>query len=180
MILDIYVVFQDGSNRFYFLKVERRDLDVYCFVPKLGAHFSRHQSGESHFKSEGYPVSPEEQPPVIMIGPAGETILNGVLATRLVDLGTASRICTAIFPISSLSEDFRRFNRKITNCFVVDRDLVPHGSSGLEIGVWAVPSRNKISFDWNNPGIPETFMLRATQCEPQIWLYARPAQGWFK
>jgi len=178
-MLGICVVLQDDSDRFYLLRVERRDLDVYCFAPKLGAHFSRHRSGESHFKCEGKAVSPEDQPPVIMMGPAGEIVPNGVLETNLADLGTASRILTAIFPIASLSEDFQRFNRRTTNCFVIDKEHLPKDTTGLEIGVWAVPERNKISFESHHRDVPSEMAHKITGCEPQLWVYARPAQGWF-
>ena len=114
-----------------------------------------------------------------MMGPAGDVIPNGVLETPLADLGTASMICAAIFPISSLSEDFRRFNRKSTNCFVIDKEQLPKNTTGLEIGVWAVPERNKISFECHHRDVPADMVYRVTGCEPQIWVYARPAQGWF-
>ncbi len=174
-MLELCVVLQDGTDRFYLLRVERRNFDVYCFVPKLGGHLSRHRSGESHFKAESKLVSPEEQPPVIMIGPAGEPIKNGVVETSLANLGTASRIITAIFPIASLSEDFQRFDRKSTNCFEIDKNQLPNNTTGLELGVWAVPERNKISFECHHRDVPVDMLSKLTGCEPQIWVYARPA-----
>ncbi len=52
---EIYVVIDDGTNRYYLLKVERRGLDVYCFPPHLGMHVSVHASGEIHFTDEEGP-----------------------------------------------------------------------------------------------------------------------------
>jgi hypothetical protein len=178
-MLGIRVVLQDGTDRYYLLKVERRDFDVYCFVPRLGAHFSKHRSGESHFKNEGKPVTPEEQAPVIMIGLAGQIIPTGILDTTLADLGVASRICTLRYPITSLSQDFQRFTRRTSDCCVIDTCLFPKDTTGMEVGVWAVPARNQVSFEYNNPGASDGLLFRAAQCEPQIWIYARPAPGWF-
>jgi hypothetical protein len=178
-MFEIRVVLQDGIDRFYLLRVERRDLDVYCFVPKLGAHFSRHRSGESHFRQERKSLSPDDQPPVIMIGPAGEVVPNGILEAPLADPGSASRICTAVFPIRKPVEDFQRFGRKTVDCFIIDARMLPKDTTGLEIGVWAVRERNKISFEWDHRDIPADMVHKVTKCAPQIWVYARPAQGSF-
>jgi len=43
------------------------------------------------------------------------------------------------------------------------------------IGLWYVPSRNKASFEFNNPDIPEYLLYKVTQCEPQIWAFATGA-----
>lgn len=174
-MLEMRVVLQNGSDRFYLLRVERRNFDVYCFVPNLGGHLSRHRSGESHFKAESKLVSPEEQPPVIMIGPAGEPIKNGVVETSLANLGIASRILTAIFPTNCPSKDFPRFCRKTTRCFVVDTDTLPKTTSGLEVGVWAIPESNRISFECHHNDVPSHMVYKVTECEPEIWVFARPA-----
>jgi hypothetical protein len=57
---------------------------------------------------------------------------------------------------------------------VIDKKLLPKDAGGVEVGVWAVPDRNKISFEFNNPGISADLLYKVTKCEPQIWIYARP------
>lgn len=177
-MLDVRVVLRVHTDSFYLLRVERRGFDIYCFVPRLGAHFSRHRSGQSHFKPEQELSVPDEPPPVIMIGPAGEIVPRAVLEAPLADLGVASRVCSAIFPISKPAEDFRQLDRKTAGCFVIDTKALPEATTGLEIGVWAVPSRNKISFEWQHRDIPHNMVHRLAGCEPQVWVCARPAQGW--
>jgi len=172
----IRVVLEDASHRLYLMKVERRELGVYCFVPKLGAHLSRHQSGESHFSNEGKSIAPVDQPPVVMMGPAGLIDLGATHSTAIADLGVASRICTAIFQIQSISEDFQRFTRSTSDCFVVRTSSLAKSTTALEIEVWAVPARNMVSFEWQHRDIPPHMLHKAAESEPQLWIYARPAQ----
>jgi hypothetical protein len=173
--IEVFVVIKDGTDRYHLLKVERRGFDVYCFLPDLGVHYSLHCSGESHFRYEGKAAIPGEEPPVALVmGEAGTPIKNGIRSASLHGLGRASGICTASFSIASLSQDFRKFNRSTGECFVIDRELFSKDTRGVEVGVWAVPDRNKISFAFNNPGIPADLMYKVAQCEPQIWIYARP------
>lgn len=61
-------------------------------------------------------------------------------------------------------------------CFVIDKKLFPKDNRGVEVGIWAVPERNRISFEFNNQDIPEKLLYKVIQCEPQIWIYARPLE----
>ncbi|MFC1972337.1 hypothetical protein ACFLVE_02905 [Chloroflexota bacterium] len=173
-MIEVSVVIKDRLHQYYLLKVERRELDVYCFIPDLGLHHSFHRSGESHFRHEGKGAKPGEEPPVALImGEAGTPIKNGIICTSLCGLGRAVGICTAIFSITSLDQDFRKFKRNLTECFVIDTALLPEDAKVVEVGVWAVPIRNKVSFEFNNPSIPADLLYKVGQCEPQIWIYAR-------
>jgi len=174
-MIEIFIVIKDSIHRYYLLKVVRRGFDVYCIPPDLGVHYSLHESGESHFRSEGKAAKPREEPPVALVmGEAGTPIGKGIVRAPLGDLGRASGICTAIFSLDSLSCDFRKFNRSAKECFVIDTELFSKDIRGVEVGVWAVPDRNKISFEFNNPNIPANLLYKVAQCEPQIWIYARP------
>jgi len=55
-----------------------------------------------------------------------------------------------------------------------DAQLFPKGIRAVEVGVWAAPVRNKVSFEFNNPNIPADLLYKVAYCEPQIWIYARP------
>lgn len=174
-MIEVFIVIKDGTDRYYLLKVIQRGFDVYCIPPALGVHYSLHESGESHFSSEGKAKKPREELPAIMIGgEAGTPSGKGIIREPLVDLGHASCIYSTIYPIDSLSEDFQKFNRRVEKCFVIDKGLFSQGASYIEIGVWAVPARNKVSFEFNNPNIPANLLYKVDQCEPQIWIYARP------
>ena len=173
--MKVFIVVKGGADWYYLFKVVSRGFDVYCFLPRLGMHHSLHKSGESHFRYEGKATKPGEEPPVALVmGEAGTPIENGIRSTSLCGLGRASGICTAIFSIDSLSHDFRKFNRSVGKCFVIDTDLFPKDTRSVEIGVWAVPDRNKVSFEFNNPNISADLLYKLTECEPQIWIYARP------
>jgi hypothetical protein len=171
--IEIYVVIKDGIHRYYLLKVERSGFDVYCFPPHLGVHYSMHKSGEVHFKFEDK-TNPGKEPPVVLVGEAGKTTDQGILCTPLIEIGSASCICTGLYPINLLSDDFIKFERGVERCFVIDKALFTKDTSLIKIGVWAVPDRNKYSFEFNNPNIPEDLLYKVVQCEPQIWIYAQP------
>jgi hypothetical protein len=174
-LIEVFIVIKDGTDRYYLLKVVRRGFDVYCVPPHLGVHYSLHGSGESHFRYEDKAAKSGEEPPVALVmGEAGIPIGKGIIRAPLGDLGRASGICTAIFSIVSLSQDFREFNRSAGECFVIDAGLFPMGTRGVEVGVWAVPARNEVSFEFNNPSIPADLLYKVVYCEPQIWIYARP------
>jgi hypothetical protein len=174
-LIEVFIVIQDGADRYYLLKVMRRGFDVYCIPPHLGVHYSLHGSGESHFRYEEKAAKSGEEPPVALVmGEAGTPIGKDIIRAPLDDLGRASGICTAIFSIDSLSQDFQKFNRSTEECFVIDAQLFPDGARGVEVGVWAVPARNKVSFEFNNPNIPPDLLYKVAYCEPQIWIYARP------
>ena len=166
---------KDGTHQYYLLKVVRRGFDVYCIPPHLGVHYSLHESGETHFRFEGKAEKLGAEPPVVLQGgEAGIPIDEGIMCASLRDLGRASGICTALYPIDSLSNDFRKFNRSGGECFVIDTDLFSKDTSIVEIGVWAVPARNRISFEFNNPNISADLLYKVAEGEPQIWIYARP------
>jgi hypothetical protein len=168
-------VIEDDNSLYYLLKVARHGFDIYCIPPHLGVHYSLHESGESHFRPEGRSVESENEPPVVLVmGEAGTPSGKGIIRAPLTDLGRASGICSAVFPIDSLSQDFHTFTRSEVECFVIDARLFPNGTGAVEVGVWAVPTKNRASFEFNNPGIPANMLYKATYCEPQIWVYARP------
>jgi len=173
--IESFIVIKDGTDLYYLLKVERRGFDVYCFLPDLGVHHSLHRSGESHFRHEGKAAKPREEPPVALImGEAGTPIKNGIRSASLCGLGRAAGICIAIFSIASVSHDFRKFTRRAVECFVIDTELFPKDTKGIQVGIWAVPARNEVSFEFNNPNIPGDLLYKVVQCEPQIWIYAQP------
>ena len=114
----------------------------------------------------------------LVMGEAGMLVGKGIIRVPLGELGCASGICTAIFMVDSLSQDFRKFNRSVGECFVIDAQLFPKGTSEIEVGVWAVPARNNVSFEFNNQNIPADLLYKVTYCEPQIWIYAQPILAW--
>lgn len=174
-MIEVFILIKDGAYRYYLFKVERRAFDVYCFIPNLGVHHSLHRGGESHFRYEGKAAKPGKEPPVALImGEAGTPIRNGIGSVSLRGLGRASCICNAIFSLDSLRQDYQIFNRSRGECFVIDAGLFPKGTKNVEVGVWAVPARNKASFEFNNPNIPKDLLYKGDYCEPQIWIYARP------
>jgi hypothetical protein len=174
-MIEIFIVMKDGPHRYYLLKVQRRGFDVYCFPPHLGVHYSLHESGEAHFRSERKVSKPREELPVIMFdGEAGTPSGKGIIREHLMDLGRASCIYTTVYSIDSLRKDFQKFNRRVGECFVIDKDLFSKDTKLIQIGVWAVPARNRVSFEFNNPNIPAGMLYKVAHCEPQIWIYARP------
>jgi hypothetical protein len=171
---DIYVVLKDNTALYYLMKIVRSGFDVYCIPPHLCIHYSLHETGESHFQFEET-AKPEKQPPLMLImNEAGTPIGKGIMRASLTNLGRAVGICGAILSIDSLSEDFSKFNRNVAECFVIDKTLFSKDASYLEIGIWAVPARNQFSFEWNNKNIPANLLYKVADCEPQIWIYARP------
>ncbi len=172
---EVFVTINDETGRYYLLKVVRHGFDIYCIPPHLGAHYSVHRSGKGHVRFEEDATKSWDEPAVVLIaGEAGVPIGNGIMRIPLADLGRASGICSAIYPIASLSSDFRKFNRSPRECFMIEKGLFQRGTSLVEIGVWAVPSRNQISFDLQFPDISAELLYKVVQCEPQIWIFARP------
>jgi hypothetical protein len=108
------------------------------------------------------------------MGEAGTPIKNGIKSTSLCGLGHAVGICTAIFSIASLNQDFRKLKRSTVGCFVIDTELFSKDVNAVQAGIWAVPARNEVSFKFNNPDINEDLLHKVTQCEPQIWIFAQP------
>lgn len=174
--IEVFIVMKDGPHQYYLLKVVRRGFDVYCIPPHLGVHYSVHESGKAHFRFEGRAAGTTQEPPVVLMdGEAGTPIGDGIIRAPLDDLGRASGICIALCPINSLSSDFQEFGRNAKECFVVDKELMPKGAGWVEIGVWAVPDRNQVSFGYIFPDIPPHYLYKVAQGDPQIWIYARPS-----
>ncbi len=181
----IPVLIKEDKERYRLLIVERRDFDVYCFIPYLGMHYSFHKSGEIYFRPEAKVPKPEEQPPVILMpGQAGTPIYTGQRkdsrpkgwrCNSIRDLGRAEGIFVAIFAgIESLSQGYQKFNRNTKECFLIDKDLLPQNTYAVQIGVWAIPTRNPASFHYDHPNIPAHLLYKMEQYEPQIWIYAEP------
>jgi len=178
-LIEIFIVIKDGTDRHYLLKVMRRGSDVYCTPPHLGVHYSLHGSGESYFRYEEKTAKSGDEPPVVLVmGEAGTPTDKGIIRAPLGDVGRAAGICSAIFPIDSLSQEFRKFNRSARECLVIDAQLFPKGIRAVEVGVWVVPVRKKVSFEFNNPNIAADLLYKVAYCEPQIWIYARPFPNW--
>ena len=171
----VFMVIREGAALYYLLKVIRRGFDVYCIPPHLGVHYSLHESGEPHFRHESTGENPVAQPSVILMdGEAGIPIGDGIVRAALTDLGRACGICSAMYPIGFLSDDFRRFNRSPQNRFVIDAAEFPAGTDWIEVGVWAVPTSNEVSFAFSVPDIAAPLLYKLADVEPQLWIYARP------
>jgi len=159
------------------MKIERREYDVYCFIPDLGAHYSLHESGEAHFQPESSVKRLKSIPPIALVmGQAGKPIDGidgGVMCNSLKELGSAECNCVAIVPIEILDYGFRNFRRNQVECFEIDKALLSE-ANGIEVGVWGVPDRNKISFSFNNPDIQPDLLDKIEVWEPQIWVFAKP------
>ena len=85
---EIYVLIDDGINRYYLLKVVRRGIDGYCFPPYIGIHFSVHASGRSHFTYEKALGQNRDQIPVaLMSGEAGAMIGGDIVRAPLSNEG---------------------------------------------------------------------------------------------
>ena len=171
--VELFIVIKEGIEKYYLLKVVRRGFDVYCFPPGLGVHYSRHKSGEAHFRSEEKATKLGDELPIMMMdGEAGPPTGEGFQHATLDDLGVASDIFNTFYPIDSLDREYRKFDRIVQECFVIDKDLLPKDTSMIQVGVSAVPARNKISFEFPNRKIPANLLYKVETCEPQIWVFA--------
>ena len=82
-MIEIFIVIKDGIHQYYLMKVIRRGFDVYCIPPHLGIHYTVHESGEAHFRSEGKTKKPRKELPVIMFdGEAGEPSGKGIICKQ--------------------------------------------------------------------------------------------------
>jgi hypothetical protein len=173
--IEFRILIKDGGNYYYILKLEHHDSETLCFYPDAGFHFTEHESGEAHIRvdknkkraAEGIPIA-------VTTGEAGEPFGSGFRHKTPKDLGVGYSITDLLVPLDSLHSDFRKYDRSIEECFVIDKDQLPKDTSLVRIGIWYVPSRNKVSFEFNNPGIPEYLLYKVVQCEPQIWAFAVP------
>ena len=160
-MIEIFIVIKEGDHQYYLLKVQRRGFDIYCIPPALGLHYSLHESGESHFKSEGKSKKPREELPVaLLMGEAGTPTKNGVRSISLRGLGRAACICNALFPTSSLSHDFRKFDQRLDACFEIDTELFPKDIKGVQVGIWAVSQGTKLASNLTIQPFPKTFYTK--------------------
>ena len=170
--IEIFVVIDDGINRYYLLKVQQRGIDVYCFPPHLGMHVSVHASGEIHFSDEEGAGNGDEIAIALMMGQAGRVIDRGIIGTPLQPEGPAIGICTAICPATDLADEgFREYNRSRENEFIINANQFPPGTELVTVRVWGVPERNESMFWWNNRDVAEDLLYKSPG-EPPIWIYA--------
>lgn len=169
----IYVVINDGNQRYYLLKVIRRGFDVYCFPPHLGVHVSVHASGTIHFTEEEGTGNGDEIAVALMMGQAGRMMGRGIVGSPLSADGPAIGICTCIYPVTDIADDFPEFARNRQNVFVIDANALPVNTIFIVVGVWGVPDRNQEMFQYANPDVREDLIYKSPGVPP-IWIYARP------
>jgi hypothetical protein len=175
-MIEIIITINDGNHQYYLLKIKRHDLEIFCFHPYLGMHFTLHKEGESHLKIEKEKTKIKESSVVLMAGEAGKPINSGIIVASLKDIKRASGICIAHFPINSLDLDFIKYNKKQKDCFDINKNLSSiKNAKGIEIGIWVVPQNNKSSFEFNNPDIDSNLLYKVACDEPQLWIYAKPS-----
>ena len=173
--IEFRILIRDGSDYYYILKVEHHGSETLCFYPDAGFHFTEHNSGEAHIRAEENNKRAIEGIPIaITTGAAGEPFGKGFRHETPKDLGAGYSITDLLVPLDSLHSEFRKYNRSVEKCFVINKDLFPKDTSLVHIGLWYVPSRNTASFEFNTPDIPECLLYKVTQGEPQIWAFAEP------
>jgi hypothetical protein len=173
--IEFRVLIKDGDSYYYILKVEHRNSETFCFIPDAAFHFTEHQSGEAHIQTEKNEERPAKGIPIgITTGGAGQPYGSGFRHEIPEDLGVARSVTDFFVPLNSLDSEFQKYHRNVEGCFIIDRALLPDNTNLLHIGLWYVPSRNKASFEFNNKDMPECLLHKVTQCEPQIWAFAKP------
>lgn len=173
--IEFRILIKDGDSYYYVLRIEHHHLETFCSLPDAGFHFTEHRSGEAHIQTEGNKERPAKGIPIgITTGSAGQRCGSGFRHEAPEDLGAARSITDLFVPLDSLGSEFQKYNRNVVGCFIIDRALFPDNTSLIHIGLWYVPSRNKASFEFNNKDIRERLLHRVTQCEPQIWAFAKP------
>lgn len=173
--IQFHIIIKDSCDYYYILKVEHHNSETFCFYPDAAFHLTEHESGETHIKAEkNNKKATKGIPIVITTGEAGEPFGNGFRHKTPKSLGVGYSITDCIVPLDSLNADFRKYNKSLVECFVIYKDQFPKDTSLVHIGIWYVPSRNKASFEFNNPDIPEYLKYKVVQCEPQIWAFAEP------
>ena len=169
------VLIKDEDSYYYILKVEQHNSETFCFFPKAGFHFTEHKSGEAHIQAEPKSTKTTEGIPIaVTTGAAGQPFGTGFRHQTPDNLGAADSITEVLVLIDSLDSEYQKYNRRLEDCFVIDKALLSEDTSLLHNGVWYVPSRNKVSFEFNNRDIPDHLLYKVTQCEPQIWIFAEP------
>lgn len=170
---ELPILLRNGEETFYLMKVIRRGFDVYCVGPNAGFHHSQHASGISQFTSENRAKPVDSQPPIAMqSGSAGTPAGRGFQSNSLRDLGRSISLVRTILAIDDPKSDYRTSNRKTDTCFVVNFDDLPGEPTTLELGVWAVPTRNQSGFHQNNPNVDPRLLYKVDHVEPQIWVFA--------
>ena len=170
------IIIKDGASYYYIIKVEHHDSETLCFYPDAGFHFTEHKSGEAHIRSEKNKKRPAKGiPAIVTTGSAGQPYGEGFRHEPPNDSGVANSITDLLVPLDSLNTEFRKYTQSVEECFVIDKDLFPKDTSLVHIGLWYVPTRNMASFEFNNRDIPEYLLYKVTQCEPQIWAFAKPS-----
>ena len=173
--IEFCVLIKDGVDYYYILKVEHHDSETFCFFPDAGFHFTEHRSGEAHIQTEKNEERPAKGIPIgITTGSAGQPCGSGFRHETPEDLGVAYSITDLFVPLDSLDSESQKYHRNVEGCFIIDKALFPRDTSLVHIGLWYVPSRNKASFEFNNKDIPEYLLHKVIQCEPQIWIFAKP------
>lgn len=173
--IEFRVLIKDGESYYYILKVEHHDSETFCFLPDAGFHLTEHQSGETHIQAEKNVKKPPKGIPIaITTGEAGPPLGSGYRHENTKISGAASSITDSLVLLDSLDSEYRKYHRNVEGCFIIDRALLPDDTSLVHIGVWHVPTRNEFSFWWNNKDISDDLLHKVTQCEPQIWVFAKP------
>lgn len=173
--IEFRVLIKDEDSYYYIVKVEHHGSETLCFLPDAGFHFTEHQSGEAHIQAEKYAKRPAKGIPIaITTGEAGPPCGSGFRHEIPEDLGAARSITGSLVLLDSLDSEYQKYHRNVEGCFIIDKALLPDNTSLVYIGLWYVPSRNEASFWFNNKDIPEYLLHRVTECEPQIWAFAKP------
>ena len=88
-------------------------------------------------------------------------------------MGREEAIFTAVFFVCTLDDDYKLYTRNIAKHFVIDTAGFEHDFEGIQISVWAVSSRNPISFRFNGPLVSPSLLYKVTDTEAQSWVYAK-------
>lgn len=173
--VEFRVLIKDGESYYYVLKVEHHDSETFCFLPDAGFHFTEHQSGEAHIQAERSEGKPAKEIPIgITTGEAGPPCGSGFKHETPKGLGSSTLITSLLVLIDSPDSQCKKYYRNVEGCFIIDKALFPDNTSLVNIELWYVPSRNQASFWFNSRDIAECPLYKVTECEPQIWAFAKP------
>ena len=173
--IEFRILVKDGDSYYYILNVKHRNSETLCCPPDAGFHFTEHQSGEAHIQAEKNAKRPAKGIPIaITTGEAGPPCGSGFRHETPEGLGRSSLITSLFVLLDSLDSEYPKYHRNVEGCFIIDRARLPDNTSLVHIGLWYVPTRNEASFWFNNKDIPECLLYKVTQCEPQIWAFAKP------
>lgn len=170
--IEFRILIKDGDSYYYILKVQHHNSETFCFFPDAAFHFTEHRSGEAHIQTEDRTA--KEISIGITTGEAGEPCGSGFRHQIPEDLGAARSITDLLVPLDSLESEYQKYGQNVGGCFIIDKARLPDNTSLVHIGLWYVPSRNEASFWFNNKDIADCLLHKVTQCEPQIWAFAKP------